>query len=121
MKNSRNTNVKKGRGRSYAFGDTEGAIRYSDLWSVCLGAFLLVTDSLYGYTLRKLANAPWYISNITLHNDLRIPYVTEVKRAYAKNKKNRTEQNNHQLIRDLFNQPEIGRRLIRMWPEDFIR
>jgi hypothetical protein len=28
---------------------------------------------------------------------------------------------NNQLIRDLFNQPEIGRRLTRMWPEDLIR
>jgi hypothetical protein len=54
-------------------------------------------------TLRKLANAPWYISNI------------------AKNHKNRTAQNNNQLIRDLFNQPEIGRRINRMWPEDLIR
>jgi hypothetical protein len=26
----------------------------------------------------KLANAPSYISNVTLHNDLRIPYVREV-------------------------------------------
>jgi hypothetical protein len=26
----------------------------------------------------------------------------------------------NQLIRDLFNQPEIGRRLNRMWPEDLI-
>jgi hypothetical protein len=60
--------------------------------------------------LRKLANAPWYISNVTLQNDLNIPYVTEVIRTYAKNKKNRTAQNNNQLIRDLFNQPEIGRR-----------
>jgi hypothetical protein len=72
-------------------------------------------------TLRKLANTPWYISNVTLHNDLRIPYVTEVIRTYAKNHKKRTAQNNSQLIRDLFNQPEIGRRLKRMWPEDLIR
>jgi hypothetical protein len=28
---------------------------------------------------------------------------------------------NKQLIRDLFNQPEIGRRLNRMWPEDLVR
>jgi hypothetical protein len=72
-------------------------------------------------TLRKLANAPWYIFNVTLHNDLRIPYVTEVVRTYAKNHKNRTAQNNNQLTRDLFNQPEIGRRLNRMLPEDLIR
>jgi hypothetical protein len=71
-------------------------------------------------TLRKLANAPWYISNATLHNDLRIPYVTEVIRTYAKNHKNRTAQNNSQLIRELSNQPEIRRRLNRMWPEDHV-
>jgi hypothetical protein len=69
-------------------------------------------------TLRKLANAPWYISNLTLHNDLRVPYVTEVIRTYAKNHKNRTARNNNQLIRDLFNQSGIGRRLNRM---DLIR
>jgi hypothetical protein len=72
-------------------------------------------------TLRELANAPWYISNVTLHNDLGISYVTEVIRKYAKNHKNRNAQNNNQLIRDLFNQPEIGRRLNRMWLEDLIR
>jgi hypothetical protein len=71
-------------------------------------------------TLRKLANAPWYILNITLHNDLCIPYVTEVIRTYAKNHKNLNKQNKNQLIRDRFNQPEIRRRLNRMWPEDLI-
>jgi hypothetical protein len=50
-----------------------------------------------------------------------IPYVTEVIRTYAKNHRNRAAQNNNQLIRDLFNQPEIGRRLHRMCPEDLIR
>jgi hypothetical protein len=48
---------------------------------------------------------------ITLHNDLCIPYVTEVIRTYAKDHKNRTAQNDNQLLRDLFTQPEIGRRL----------
>jgi hypothetical protein len=28
-------------------------------------------------TLRKLANAPWYISNVTLHDNLRILHITE--------------------------------------------
>jgi hypothetical protein len=46
-------------------------------------------------TLRKLANAPWYISNVTLHNELSIPYVTEVIRTYTKNRKNRIAQNNN--------------------------
>jgi hypothetical protein len=52
---------------------------------------------------------------------LSIPYVREVIRTYANNHKNWTALNNSQLIRDLFNQPEIGRRPNRMWPEDLIR
>jgi hypothetical protein len=40
------------------------------------------------FLLPKLINAPWYISKITLHNDLRIPYVTEVIRTYGKKHKN---------------------------------
>jgi hypothetical protein len=81
----------------------------------------MILQTFQSKTLRKLANAPWYISNPTLHNDLRIPYVTEVTRTYAKKHKNRTAQNDNQLIRDLFTQPEIGRRLNRMLPEDLIR
>jgi hypothetical protein len=42
--------------------------------------------------LRKLARAPWYMLNVTLHNDLSIQYVTEVIRTYARNHKNRTAQ-----------------------------
>jgi hypothetical protein len=50
-----------------------------------------------------------------------MPNLTEFLRTYARNHKNRTAQNNNQLIRDLFSQAEIGRRLDRMWPEDLIR
>jgi hypothetical protein len=71
--------------------------------------------------LRKLANASWYISSITLHNDLNMPHVIELIRVYAKKHKNRTAQNNNQLIMDLFSHPEIERGLNRMWPEDLSR
>jgi hypothetical protein len=92
-----------------------------ELWGCSKASNTKIIQTFQSKTLRKLANAPWYISNVTLHKDLRIPYVAEVIRTYAKNHKNRTTQNNNQLIRDLFNQPEIGRRLKRLWPEDLIR
>jgi hypothetical protein len=91
-----------------------------ELWG-CSKPSTKILQTFQPKTLGKLANAPWYISNVTLHNDLRMPYVTEVIRTYAKNHRNRTAQKNNQLIRDLFNQPEIGRRLNRMLPEDLIR
>jgi hypothetical protein len=92
-----------------------------ELWGCSKPSNTKIIQTFQSKTLRKLANALWYISNITLRNDLRIPYVTEVIRTYSKNHKNRTKQNKNQLIRDLFNQPEIGRRLNRMLPEDLIR
>jgi hypothetical protein len=66
--------------------------------------FYHILQTFQSKTLRKLGKAPWYISNVTL----RMPYVTELIRTYAKNHKNLTAQNNNQLIRDLFNQPKIG-------------
>jgi hypothetical protein len=92
-----------------------------ELWGCSRPSNTTIFQTFQYKTLRKLANAPWYISNVTLHNDLRTPYVTKVIRTFAKNHKNRTAQNNNQLIRDLFTQPEIGRRLNGMWPEDLIR
>jgi hypothetical protein len=91
-----------------------------ELWG-CKPSNTKIFQTFQSKMLRKLSNAPWYISNATLHNDFSIPYVTKVIRIYAKNHKNRTAQNNNQLIRDLLNQPERGRRLNRMWPEDLIR
>jgi hypothetical protein len=92
-----------------------------ELWGCSKPSNTKILQTFQSKTSRKVANTPWYIPNITLHKDLRIPYVTEVIRTYAKKHKNRTVQNNNQLIRDLFSQPEIGRRLNRMWPEDLIR
>jgi hypothetical protein len=51
-----------------------------ELWGCSTPSNTKILQSFQSKTLRKLANAPWYISNMTLHNDLRIPYVTEVIR-----------------------------------------
>jgi hypothetical protein len=93
-----------------------------DLWGCSKPSNTKILQAFQSKTLRELANAPWHISNVTLHNDLGLPYITEVIRTYAKNHTNRTAQNNNLLKKkDLFYQPEIGRRLNRKWSEDFIR
>jgi hypothetical protein len=74
-----------------------------ELWGCSKPSNTNILQTFQSKTLRKLATAPWYISNVTFHDDLRIPYVTEAIRTYAKNHKNRTAQNNNQLIRDMFN------------------
>jgi hypothetical protein len=67
-----------------------------ELWGCSKPSNTNIFQTFQSKTLRKPANAPWYVSNVTLHNDLRIPYVTEVIRTYAKNHKNRTAQNDNQ-------------------------
>jgi hypothetical protein len=54
-----------------------------ELWGCSKYSNTKILQTFQSKTLRKLANAPWYISKVTLHNDLRIPYVTEVIRTYA--------------------------------------
>jgi hypothetical protein len=61
--------------------------------------------------LRMITNAPWYVSNLMLHNDLKIPFVQEAIALFA------TKYNN-QLISNLFHQSTNARRLQKTWPED---
>jgi hypothetical protein len=88
-----------------------------ELWGCSKRSNTKIPDTIQSKMLRQLVNAPWYVSNAILHNDLSIPYVTEVIKAFAEKHKNRTTQSNNQLIRYLSNQPEIERRLSRIWPE----
>jgi hypothetical protein len=52
------------------------------LWGCSNPSNTKILKTFQSKPLRKLANAPWYISNVTLHNDLGIPYVIEVIRKY---------------------------------------
>jgi hypothetical protein len=85
-----------------------------ELWGCSKPSNTKILQMFQSKMLRQLVNAPWYVSNPTLHNELSIPYVTEVIKAYAEKHKNRTTQSNNKLIRDLFNQPETERRLSRI-------
>jgi hypothetical protein len=92
-----------------------------ELWGCSKPSNTKILQIFQTKTLRKTAKAPWYISNHTLHNDVHIPYVTEVIQEFAKKHKNRIAQNNNHLIRDLLNHPKIEKRLHRMWSEDLSR
>jgi len=66
---------------------------------------------------RTIANAPWYVTNHTLHTDLRIPYVRTV--IHDRINKHRTSLPSHPnpLMEPLL-QPAHNRRLKRRWSFD---
>jgi hypothetical protein len=51
-----------------------------------------------------ISGAPWYVSNQTLHEDLKIPLIQDMIRSNINKYKNRTSVNENQLIKDLFTQ-----------------
>jgi hypothetical protein len=69
--------------------------------------------------LRMIADAPWYVSNATLHADLGISYVQDA--IHQKCNKHDTTLETHEdpLLQTLLGREET-RRLKRNWPIDLI-
>jgi ribosomal protein S17E len=67
--------------------------------------------------LRMIANAPRYVTNITLHEDLNVPLVKEVIKQRSARYHNKIEGHVNVLTQPLL-QPHNQRRLKRNWPAD---
>ena len=66
-----------------------------------------------------ITNAPWYVSNLTLHEDLKIPYVREVIfKKYAKHHR-KLETHPKPLLHPLLDTGQ-PRRLKRTQPADLL-
>jgi len=93
------------------------------LWGSAKKSNLNKIQVFQNITLRKIANAPFYVSNETLHQDLGIlPVVTEVKLFY-KRFFDRLENHPNPLIKELhtFSLPgNPQRRLKRKWCRDHL-
>jgi hypothetical protein len=64
-----------------------------------------------------ITGALWFVSNLTLHNDLRIPFVHQEITLHANRYKLHTTDNSNQLIGELFHLSNDVRRL-QIWPGD---
>jgi hypothetical protein len=67
--------------------------------------------------LRTIVNAPWYVSNRTIHTDLRIPYIEEVTKEHSNAHFKKLANHPNPLIKPLLHR-QAHRRLQRKWPED---
>jgi hypothetical protein len=50
------------------------------LWGCASKTNIAIIQRAQSKILHSIANAPWYVSNLTLHKDLKTPYVTETIR-----------------------------------------
>ena len=49
-----------------------------ELWGCASKSNIAIMQRYQSKILRTIANAPWYVTNQTLHTDLQIPYVSTV-------------------------------------------
>jgi hypothetical protein len=63
---------------------------------------------------------PWYVSKLTLHRDLQIPFVTEEIKKYSTIYHSRLIRHENNQVTELSNPPHVKRRLRRQWPLDLI-
>ena len=88
------------------------------LWGTASNSNIEILHRFQSKTLRSLINAPWYVTNETIHRDLKIPTVKEELSKFS-NKYN-IRINNHQnsLVIQLLNMTDQIRRLKRHYPLD---
>jgi len=88
-----------------------------ELWGYTSITDVAFTQRSQSKILRTIANAPWYVSNHTLHTDLNIPYVIEVINERIGEHLNKLESHPNPLVETL-TQPMRNRRLKRRWTSD---
>ena len=85
------------------------------LWGCAKPSHTQIIQRLQSKILRSITNAPWYVSNFTLHNDLHIPFVTTEINRLSHLYHQRLEGHHNALIAVMSTPPTIVRRLQRQW------
>jgi hypothetical protein len=77
-----------------------------------------IIQRLQSKVLRTITNAPWYVLNYMLYNDLQIPFITEEIKRYSTPYHNRLIGHENSYVTELRNPLNVRRRLKRQWPPD---
>jgi hypothetical protein len=89
-----------------------------ELWGCSKPSNTKILQTFQSKMLRSITNAPWFVSNQTLHEDLGVSFINDVIIKQAIKHRDRTVDHDNHLIQELAVQPPVNRRLKRHWPED---
>ena len=80
-----------------------------ELWDCVSKSNIIIGQRSQSKILRAIANAPWYVTNHTLHTDLNIPYVSDIIHQRTNKHHNKLEAHPNPLLEPLL-QPVNNRR-----------
>lgn len=89
-----------------------------ELWGCAKPSNINIIQRFQSKVLRSMLGAPFYVSNRTIHEDLKIPFVTDVIKSRPQKYQKRIPNHANHLIRDLNKPVTNNRRLKRTWPID---
>jgi hypothetical protein len=69
--------------------------------------------------LRMTKNAPWYVTNQTLHDDLEVPFIKDVIQERSINHYDKLGNHSNTILQPLLEQQQ-RRRLKILWPAELI-
>jgi hypothetical protein len=69
--------------------------------------------------LRMITIAPWYVTDQTLHDDLKAPFIKDVIQERSINLHDKLEHHSNTILQPLLEQQQ-RRRLKKLWPADLI-
>jgi hypothetical protein len=90
------------------------------LWGCTKPSSTKVRQRFQSNVLRSITNVPWYVSNLTLHKDLQIPFVTEEIKKHSTIYHSRLIRHENNQVTELSNPLHVKRRLRRQWPSDLM-
>ena len=88
------------------------------LWGTASNSNLEILERFQSKVLRMIINAPWYVSNAVIRNDLLIPTVKEEIVNYSKQYRSRLSMHPNDLATNLMNPPINNKILLRYAPND---
>jgi hypothetical protein len=88
------------------------------LWGCTKPSNTKIIQRFQSEVLPLIVNAPWYVSKLTLHKDLQIPFAkVEMHRLSTLYQQSVLGHNNRQVA-EISNPPNVRERLRRQWPSD---
>jgi hypothetical protein len=88
-----------------------------ELWGCARKSHIVIMQRTQSKILRAIANVPWYVTNHTLHSDLKVPYLRDVIHERIGKHHTKLEDHPNPLLEPLL-KPAYTRRLNRCWHFD---
>jgi hypothetical protein len=90
-----------------------------ELWGCAIKLHIAKMQRSQSKILRMITNAPWYVTNQTLHDDLKVLFIKDVIQEKSINHHDRLGNHSNPILQPLLEQQQ-RRRLKKLWGADVI-